>query len=84
MRVEDVTRQMLKTRGNNPGWDGIQPGDLEELKVDEKWEPLAQDHSKENWLVQCQVLSREPMNTTSAVMLDKEVETHLKTIRVGT
>lgn len=84
VKVEDVVGQILKARCNKPGWDGIHPGALGELEVDEKWEPLAQDHTKENWLVQCQVLSREMMNISSAVMLDKEAETHLKTRRVGT
>ncbi|RMC16448.1 hypothetical protein DUI87_06778 [Hirundo rustica rustica] len=84
VRVEDAIEQILKPRGYKPRWDGIQPGPLEEFEVDEQWEPLAQDHSKENRLVQCQVLSRESMNIRSAVMLDKEQETHLKSRRVGT
>lgn len=41
VRVEDVIGQILRARGNKAGQDGTQPGALEELEVDEEWEPLS-------------------------------------------
>lgn len=37
VKVEHVIGQILKTRGNEPGQDGIQPRPLEELEVGEQW-----------------------------------------------